>query len=158
MSAALNTTETFSPSIEALITADPVETLTVLAAAYPGQVIFSSSFSWEDQVITHMIFENNIDIKVFTLDTGRMFPETYSTWSATLEKYGKPIIAYYPNAQALQEFVAEKGPNSFYESVENRKGCCFIRKVEPLQRAVKGNKVWITGIRAEHSNNRHDMP
>jgi phosphoadenosine phosphosulfate reductase len=154
---AITSTETFSPSIEALISSDPVETLASLAAAYPGQVTFSTSFSWEDQLITHLIFSNNLDIKVFTLDTGRMFPETYSTWSATLEKYGKQIIAYYPDAQALQKFVAEKGPNSFYESVENRKGCCYIRKVEPLQRAIEGNKVWVTGIRAEHSPNRTDM-
>ncbi|MES2649067.1 MAG: phosphoadenylyl-sulfate reductase [Bacteroidota bacterium] len=146
-----------SLSISDLISADPVQTLTDLAEAYPGEVIFSTSFSWEDQLITHLIFSNNIDIKVFTLDTGRMFPETYSTWSATLEKYGKTITAYYPNANALQLFVEEKGPNSFYESVENRKACCFIRKVEPLQRAVSGNKVWVTGIRAEHSPNRTDM-
>jgi phosphoadenosine phosphosulfate reductase len=154
---AIPTTETFSPSIEALISGDPVETLAALAAAYPGEVTFSTSFSWEDQLITHLIFSNNLDIKVFTLDTGRMFPETYSTWSATLEKYGKKITAYYPDAQALQKFVAEKGPNSFYESVENRKSCCYIRKVEPLQRAIEGNKVWVTGIRAEHSPNRTDM-
>jgi phosphoadenosine phosphosulfate reductase len=152
------TTDTPIASIANLLSADPVQTLKDLAAAYPGEVIFSSSFSWEDQLITHLIFDNNIDIKVFTLDTGRMFPETYSTWSATLEKYQKPITPYYPNAQALQDFVEAKGPNSFYESVDNRKSCCFIRKVEPLQRAVKGNKVWVTGIRAEHSNNRHDMP
>ena len=146
-----------TPSITDLVSADPVQTLRDLAAAYPGEVTFSTSFSWEDQLITHLIFSNNIDIKVFTLDTGRMFAETYSTWSATLEKYGQPIVAYYPDAQALQKFVAEKGPNSFYESVENRKGCCYIRKVEPLQRAINGNKVWVTGIRAEHSPNRTDM-
>ncbi|HET9432271.1 MAG TPA: phosphoadenylyl-sulfate reductase, partial [Chitinophagaceae bacterium] len=64
----------------------------------------------------------------------------------------------YPDSFAVQEFVTEKGPNSFYESVDNRKQCCHIRKVEPLQRALKGNKIWITGIRAEQSNNRHDMP
>ena len=146
-----------TPSITDLVSADPVQTLRDLAAAYRGEVTFSTSFSWEDQLITHLIFSNNIDIKVFTLDTGRMFAETYSTWSATLEKYGQPIVAYYPDAQALQKFVAEKGPNSFYESVENRKGCCYIRKVEPLQRAINGNKVWVTGIRAEHSPNRTDM-
>src|SRR4249920_3390801 len=125
-------TDINSLSVTDLISADPVQTLSDLAATYPGQVIFSTSFSWEDQAITHLIFENNIDIKVFTLDTGRMFPETYSTWSSTLEKYGKPITAYYPDAQALQEFIEQKGPNSFYESVENRKSCCGIRKVEPL--------------------------
>lgn len=153
----LTNTESDFKKVTALVNPDPVKTLTDLAAAFPGEVIFSTSFSWEDQLITHLIFSNHLDIKVFTLDTGRMFPETYSTWSATLEKYGKPITAYYPDAQALQEFVAEKGPNSFYESVDNRKGCCYIRKVEPLHRAVKGNKVWVTGIRAEHSPNRTDM-
>ena len=153
----VSTTDSSYDQVADLINSDPVQTLSNLAAAFPGQVIFSTSFSWEDQLITHLIFSNNLDIKVFTLDTGRMFPETYSTWSATLEKYGQPITAYYPDAQALQKFVAEKGPNSFYESVENRKGCCYIRKVEPLQRAVEGNKVWVTGIRAEHSPNRTDM-
>lgn len=134
-----------------------VDNLTRIAAAYPGQVVFSTSFSWEDQAIAHLIFHNNIDIQVFTLDTGRMFPETYSTWSRTLEQYSRPITAYYPDAISLQHFIEQKGPNSFYESVENRKSCCHIRKVEPLQRALKGKKVWITGIRAEHSPNRSDM-
>lgn len=137
--------------------ADIAQHLRNIAAQYPGEVIFSTSFSWEDQVISHIIFSGNIDIQVFTLDTGRMFPETYSTWSRTLEKYNQPITAYYPDAFSLQNFIAENGPNSFYESVENRKQCCHIRKVEPLQRALKGKKVWITGIRAEHSPNRHDM-
>lgn len=131
--------------------------LRAISIAFPGQVVFSSSFSWEDQAISHFIFSNNLDIQVFTLDTGRMFPETYSTWSRTLEKYNKQIVAYYPDAGNLQHFIAEKGPNSFYDSVDNRKQCCFIRKVEPLQRALSGKKVWITGIRAEHSPNRHDM-
>lgn len=138
-------------------TASVEEALRNIAAAYPGQVVFSTSFSWEDQAITHYIFKEQLDIEVFTLDTGRMFPETYSTWSRTLEKYGRPITPYYPAAQPLQDFVAAKGPNSFYESVENRKQCCHIRKVEPLQRALKGKKVWITGIRAAHSPNRLDM-
>lgn len=134
------------------------DALMALTKEAPGQVVFSTSFSWEDQLISHFIFSNNIPIDVFTLDTGRMFPETYSTWSATLERYKKPITAYYPNAQALQEFIVEKGPNSFYESVENRKQCCGIRKVEPLKRALAGKKIWVTGIRAEHSANRDHMP
>jgi phosphoadenosine phosphosulfate reductase len=131
--------------------------LRAISDEFPGKCVFSSSFSWEDQLISHYIFSNNLNIEVFTLDTGRLFPETYSTWSRTIEKYNKKIIAYYPDAFALQDFIAEKGPNSFYESVDNRKQCCFIRKVEPLQRALNGKKIWITGIRAEHSPNRHDM-
>jgi phosphoadenosine phosphosulfate reductase len=134
------------------------DALMALTKEAPDQVVFSTSFSWEDQLISHFIFSNNIPIKVFTLDTGRMFPETYSTWSSTLERYKKPITAYYPDALALQEFIAERGPNSFYESVENRKQCCHIRKVEPLKRALAGKKIWVTGIRAEHSANRDHMP
>jgi phosphoadenosine phosphosulfate reductase len=133
------------------------EDLEKIASLFPGEVVFSTSFSLEDQVISHIIFSKKLNIEVFTLDTGRLFPETYSTWNRTLEKYGQKITAYYPNAETLGEFVREKGPNSFYESVENRKQCCNIRKVEPLQRALKGKKVWITGIRTEHSPNRKDF-
>ncbi len=136
---------------------DTVEQLRLLSNNYPGQVIFSSSFSLEDQAISHFIFSNHLDIEVFTLDTGRFFPETYSTWSRTLEIYQQKITAFYPNEIALQRFVSEKGPNSFYESVENRKECCFIRKVEPLRLALRGKKIWVTGIRATHSPNRKDM-
>lgn len=135
-----------------------VQNLRVLSDRFPGEVVFSTSFSWEDQIISHFIFSESLNIEVFTLDTGRLFAETYSTWSRTLEKYQVPIKAYYPNTQAIEKLVTEKGPNSFYESVENRKECCFVRKVEPLQRALQNKKIWITGIRSEHSPNRHDMP
>ncbi len=125
--------------------------LKLLVEQYPGQVTFSTSFSYEDQVITHEIVSNNLPIKIFTLDTGRLFPETYSVWSSTNALYNTPVKAYYPNEELLHDFVAAKGPNSFYESVDNRKQCCFIRKVEPLKRALAGNAIWITGLRAEHS-------
>lgn len=125
---------------------------------FPGQVTFSSSFSYEDQVITHMILDKKLLVKIFTLDTGRQFSETYSVWNSTNEKYGTHIKAYYPNQDALQKFIEEKGPNSFYESIDNRKGCCFIRKVEPLKRALAGNAIWITGLRAEHSPERQNLP
>ncbi|UEG48988.1 phosphoadenylyl-sulfate reductase [Ferruginibacter lapsinanis] len=134
------------------------EFIKLLTEEFPGQVTFSSSFSYEDQVITHEILNNQLPVKIFTLDTGRMFAETYSVWSSTNAKYGTNIKAYYPNAEALQEFIEAKGPNSFYESVENRKSCCGIRKVEPLKRALAGNAIWITGLRAEHSADRHDLP
>ena len=136
---------------------DPVAALSLLANKFPGQIVFSTSFGWEDQVITHMIFTNDLPIKVFTLETGRLFPETYYVWNRTMEMYEKPIYAYYPNHELLEKMVNAKGPSSFYESVENRKECCGIRKVEPLKRALAGNKCWVTGIRAEQSANRHDM-
>lgn len=136
---------------------DPVAALRYFAEAYKGKIVFSTSFGWEDQVITHMIFANDIPIDVFTLETGRLFPETYYVWNRTLEIYKKPILAYHPQAELLQDMVNAKGPNSFYESVENRKQCCYIRKLEPLKRALDGNQLWVTGIRAEQSLNRHDM-
>jgi phosphoadenosine phosphosulfate reductase len=133
------------------------DTLNKLQEAFPGKLVFSTSFSYEDQVITDYISGLSFPVSIFTLDTGRLFPETYSTWSRTLERYQVPITAYYPDAERLQEFVRSYGPNSFYESVENRKQCCNIRKVEPLKKALAGNAVWVTGLRAEHSPNRSDM-
>jgi len=134
-----------------------VESLKYIADLYPGKVGFSTSFGWEDQVISHIIFKNDLPIKVFTLETGRLFSETYYVWNRTLEMYGKQIHAYYPNTQAVENMISTKGPSSFYESVENRKECCGIRKVEPLKRALAGNSVWITGIRADQSMNREHM-
>lgn len=136
---------------------DPVAQLALLANLFPDKVVFSTSFGWEDQVVTHLIFENNLPIKVFTLETGRLFPETYYVWNRTLEIYHKPIQAYYPQNELLQQMVSAKGPNSFYESVEHRKECCYIRKIEPLKRALAGNEIWITGIRSEQSPNREHM-
>jgi phosphoadenosine phosphosulfate reductase len=133
------------------------EFLSLLAGKFPGQVTFSTSFSFEDQVIAHEILNNQLPISVFTLDTGRLFAETYSVWSSTNAKYQSNVKAYYPNNDLLEAFVQEKGPNAFYESVDNRKQCCFIRKVEPLKRALKGNAVWVTGLRAEHSPDRNNL-
>jgi phosphoadenosine phosphosulfate reductase len=132
------------------------EALTLLAARFPGQVTFSTSFSIEDQVITHAIASRDIPITLFTLDTGRLFAETYSVWSSTNEKYHTRVQAYYPDRTLLEGLLNEKGPNSFYESVDNRKECCRIRKVEPLKRALKGKAIWVTGLRAEHSPERKD--
>ncbi len=133
------------------------ESIALLAERFPGKVCFSTSFSFEDQVITHFIASHNLPVSIFTLDTGRMFGETYSVWSSTLNRYGIPIKAYYPDKDALEQFILENGPNGFYESISNRKSCCHIRKVVPLQRALAGKAVWITGLRAEHSLQRKDL-
>ena len=124
---------------------------------YGNKAAFSTSLSWEDQVITHHIFSLDLPIKVFTLDTGRLFPETYSVLNRTLDRYKKQIDVYFPNFVKVEKLVTEKGPISFYESLENRKECCFVRKVEPLNRALQGIDCWITGLRAEHSENRSEM-
>ncbi|MFC3197426.1 phosphoadenylyl-sulfate reductase [Parapedobacter deserti] len=134
-----------------------LESLRLVAGRFPGKVVFSTSFGIEDQLITHFIFSNNLPIRVFTLETGRLFPETYYVWNRTLEIYCKEIEAYFPDTHAMQQLINQKGPSSFYESVENRKECCRIRKIEPLQRALNGAACWITGIRSEQSDNRQDM-
>lgn len=134
------------------------EALAVLADLFPGEVVFSTSLGYEDQVITDLIYRNNIPVKVFTLDTGRLFNETYLTLQKTNNRYDTKIQVYYPQTAAVEQLVSEKGPLSFYDSLESRKECCFIRKVEPLNRALKGAKIWVTGIRAEQSGNRQDMP
>lgn len=132
------------------------EGLSYMAENY-GNVVFSSSFGQEDQVITDAIFKNNFNIKVFTLDTGRLFQETYELMDTTKNKYGKEFETYFPNTAKVEALVKEKGFNSFYFSVENRKECCGIRKIEPLKRALAGAEIWITGLRSEQSENRSDM-
>ncbi|NCB06762.1 MAG: phosphoadenylyl-sulfate reductase [Bacteroidia bacterium] len=133
------------------------EKLQFLAENHQGKMVFTTSFGYEDQVITDILFRNNFGVEVVTLDTGRLFEETYKVYRSTLEKYGKPIRAFFPPADKVEELLTRKGPFSFYESLENRKECCFIRKVIPLKRALAGNEIWITGLRAAQSENRSDM-
>lgn len=135
-----------------------VEALRVLAEAFPGKVVFSTSLGYEDQAITHLIYSNNISVKIFTLETGRLFKETSDLIEATNLFYKKEIEVFYPQKNVVEKLVNEKGLYSFYDSVENRKECCQIRKVEPLKRALAGNEIWITGIRAEQSGERREMP
>jgi len=136
---------------------DPLELLSGVSKLHNEKLTFSTSMSAEDQVITDIIFRNDLDIDVFTLDTGRMFPETYATFQKTLDKYQKSIKVYFPDANEVERLMTEKGAYSFYDSVENRQQCCEIRKVKPLKRALKGKTIWITGIRSEHSQNRTEM-
>lgn len=129
-----------------------------VSASFPGKVVFSSSLGQEDQVLTDVIFKNQIPITVFTIDTGRLFNETYELLDKTIARYKQVIEVYFPEASDVEEFVLTKGINSFYESVDNRKECCHIRKVKPLNRALRGAKVWVTGLRNEQSANRSNMP
>lgn len=133
------------------------ETLEYLADKHNGKVIFSTSFGLEDQIITDIIFSNNISIKVLTLDTGRLFEETYKTHSRTLAKYGKKIHVFHPGQKEVENLMTKKGPFSFYDSVENRKECCNIRKVEPIKRALTGAEIWVTGIRSGQSADRQNL-
>jgi len=144
--------------IKKLIDDKPVEeSLLLLSEKFKDKIVFSTSLSLEDQVITDIIYSNDLPIRIFTIDTGRLFNETYSVLNKTNEFYDKKIQIYFPKNDSVESLVNEKGPFSFYGSVENRKECCFIRKVEPLNRALEGMQAWVTGIRAEHSVSRKEM-
>ncbi len=119
---------------------------------------FSSSLSVEDMVITDVILGRNLDLEIFTLDTGRLHQDTLDVIGAIEHRYGKRIRVMTPDPQAVAEYVTTQGLNAFYESVELRQRCCGIRKVEPLKRALAGKKAWITGMRRAQSATRAALP
>ena len=130
--------------------------LRAAVAAISGRLVFTTSFGIEDQLIAHHIFTERLPIEVATLDTGRLFPETYAVWQQTEERYGARIRAFAPDAQALADLVADQGINGFYHSKDARLSCCHVRKVVPLQRALAGASGWVTGLRANQSEHRSD--
>jgi phosphoadenosine phosphosulfate reductase len=137
--------------------ATPAERLASLRAAVPGRVVFTTSFGIEDQAIAHLIFTARLDIGVATLDTGRLFAETYDLWAETEARYGVRIRSFHPDATKLAAFVADSGINGFYHSKAARTDCCFVRKVEPLGRALAGASAWVTGLRAGQSDGREGV-
>mgnify|MGYP006378611115 FL=1 len=120
---------------------------------------FANSFGVEDMVLMHMIASENLPITVFSLDTGRLPEETYAVMTQVRDLYpNAPVEVYYPQTDTAQNWVRENGVNAFYQSVELRKACCGFRKVEPLQRALKGKTAWITGQRRAQAVTRADLP
>lgn len=115
---------------------------------------FANSLGAEDMVLTDLIVRHQINISIFSLDTGRLPKETYDLMQALDERYGVPLKVYFPDHVAVEQYVAQNGVNGFYDSVESRKACCFVRKVEPLRRALKGKGAWITGMRREQAATR----
>jgi len=140
------------------LSADPIVALKELCKEYPEQVIFTTSLGLEDQALTDIIARNNIKVRFATLDTGRLFPETYNLIDRTKSKYGIEIKSYFPDTMSIEGFVNENGMNSIFNSVDCRKTCCRIRKIEPLHRALDGSKIWVTGLRNDQSENRADLP
>lgn len=133
------------------------EQLSLLSVLFSERILFTTSFGIEDQVIAHLIFTNNIPVKVATLDTGRLFPETYKVFNETIKKYHRKIDVYFPCQDDVERLLTEKGPYSFYYSRENRIECCRYRKILPLNRALEGIECWISGIRSDQSDNRSQM-
>lgn len=118
------------------------------------QIVLSTSLGLEDQVLTEMVLRQKRDTEVFTLDTGRLFPETYDLIARTNKFFGIRMKTYFPEPAKVEEMVAAKGINLFYDSVENRKQCCAIRKVAQLPRAFKDKQAWICGLRKDQSVSR----
>lgn len=133
------------------------EVLAYFLKEYRDDITFASSLGAEDQVLTHMIAGIDKQANIFMLDTGRMFPETYDVLAKTNKRYNINIRLYFPEAQEVEQMVNEKGINLFYKSIENRKQCCHIRKTKPLQRALRGKKAWITGLRREQAVTRNNL-
>jgi phosphoadenosine phosphosulfate reductase len=133
---------------------DPETVLRRALETFGNELVFATSLSPEDQIITEMIARNKWPISLVTLDTGRLFPETYTLIAETEKRYGVKIQVFFPDRVAVENLVAQKGVNSFYQSVENRKECCRIRKLEPLKRALAPYKAWICGLRREQSVTR----
>ena len=133
------------------------ERLARVRAEIKGRIVFTTSFGLEDQAIAHVIFTQDLAIEVVTLDTGRLFPETHRVWAETERRYGRRIRGLYPDHRGLETLVARQGIDGFRSSVTARQKCCFVRKVEPLGRALAGAAVWIWGMRADQSANRSGM-
>src|SRR5262249_9286672 len=132
----------------------PAERLARFRSEVDGKITFTTSFGLEDQVILHLLSEQAIDVDVVTLDTGRLFPETYELWAETERRYGRRIRAIYPKHDALETLVDKFGINGFYAPRDARAACCHVRKVEPLNRALAGAAAWIVGLRADQSGHR----
>jgi len=120
-------------------------------------VAFANSLGAEDMVLTDIVDRNRIAVEMFSLDTGRLPQETYDLMQTVRERYKTPLHVYFPDAKRIEAYVAEHGVNGFYQSIELRKACCHIRKVEPLQRALQGKRAWITGIRREQAATRANL-
>ncbi len=124
---------------------------------YRGRIGLATSFGIEDQVLTDMLYKIDKDILIFTLDTGRLHQETYDVMQATMKKYEIKIKVLFPDSKDVEDIVNEKGPNLFYDSVENRKQCCFVRKIKPLRRMLSQLDVWICGLRKSQSAIRSSL-
>ena len=121
------------------------------------KIKLSTSFGAEGMVLLHMLKNSVKAPKVFTIDTGRNFQETYDLWDKVVKKYNIPIEVYCPEAEDLQNLLRTKSPNLFYENIENRKDCCFVRKIKPLKKALVDADVWISGIRRQQNDSRSDL-
>ena len=142
---------------ERFVNARAEEILSFFSGQYGNELAFATSLGAEDQVLTYLLSQINKDVRIFTLDTGRLFPETIDLIDKTNKLYDINISVYFPEFSQVEKMVNSKGINLFYESIENREECCHIRKIIPMKRALKGVKAWVSGLRSEQSVTRQDL-
>ncbi|MFZ9642789.1 MAG: phosphoadenylyl-sulfate reductase [Candidatus Methylopumilus sp.] len=154
------TSPELTEALKQSVTAKRAQVLSVLQQAlakFPA-ITFANSFGAEDMVLTDIIMREKLAIEIFSLDTGRLPAETYTLMSEVESTYQTKLKIYFPQHKTVEEYVQKNGINAFYESIDMRKACCHMRKVEPLQRALKGKQAWITGMRAEQATTRANLP
>jgi phosphoadenosine phosphosulfate reductase len=149
--------ETVAQILAELAGAPAEDILADAARRFPGRVAFATSLGVEDQALTHMIAETELDIPIFTLDTGRLYPETYDLIDRTVKRYGLKIAVYCPDAREVEEMVARDGVNLFHGSERLRHQCCETRKVKPLRRAQTELDAWICGLRSGQGATRQKV-
>lgn len=151
---------TLNDELRARVAAKAEATLALLTdiARDFAPATFANSLGAEDMLLTDLICRHQLPIEIFSLDTGRLPPETYDLMAEVQRRYGVQPTIYFPEAAAVESYVRSHGINAFYESIELRKRCCHLRKVEPLKRALAGKKAWITGLRAQQAATRDGLP
>jgi len=149
-------TKPIDPALINSVAAKTIEARKLLerVAAEYAPAAFANSLGAEDMVLTDIIVREAIGIEIFSLDTGRLAPESYDLMGRIKRHYGLTLTLYYPRHHLVENYTREHGINGFYDSVESRKACCHARKIEPLQRALAGRKAWVTGLRAEQAVTR----
>ncbi len=134
------------------------ERIGLIASAIKGRIAFSTGLGIEGQAILHAIAGSGANFDVFTLDTGRLFPETIDTIAASEKRFGVKIRVLAPEASEVEALIARDGVLGFRDSIEQRKACCHVRKIVPLERALAGASAWVAGLRRGQSGERADVP
>src|SRR5574343_442066 len=149
-----------TPKLAASTEAKAIQAAALLAeiAGQWSPAVFANSLGAEDMVLTDLICKAGLPIEIFSLDTGRLPPETYDLMAAVDKHYDLKLKVYFPQSNAVESLVRQHGINAFYDIIEQRKACCHVRKVEPLKRALAGKKAWITGLRAQQAATRNGLP
>lgn len=154
------TSPELTDALKQSVTAKRAAALTLLKSAiteFP-EITFANSFGAEDMVLTDIIQTEKLNVETFSLDTGRLPSETYTLMAEAEKKYNAKPIVFFPKHETVEQYVRSQGINAFYESIELRKACCHMRKVEPLKRALHSKQAWITGMRAEQAATRSSLP